>query len=381
MRAEMARVIPPIKLYFPLEDINWIMECIKKILDSGMLTLGEYTKAFENEFASFHQVKHAIAVSSGTSALEIALRCIDMKEGGEVIVPTNTFSATAAAVIFSGGKPVLTGVDRETLCINVQEVEKHLTSRTKAVIVVHIAGLICPDIKKIKELCSDHRVSLIEDDAHAHGSKYDGQSAGSFGIAGCFSFYPTKVMTSGEGGMITTDNAELATKARILRDQGKENFQSNIIVELGYNWRMDEISAAIGLVQLKRLPEIIEKRNNIAKYYDNELSKINSIKPLKKPKNTVHNYYKYVALLDQGIDREKFKERLRARGVRCGGEVYWPLLHMQPIYQKLLGTRKGNFPIAEDVCSRMVALPMYTQMTIEEAEYVIQNIKEVLSEF
>lgn len=375
------REVPPIKLYFPLKDINQIKVYVEKILGSGILTLGENTQAFENEFKSFHQVKHSIAVSSGTSAIEITLRCIGIREGDEVIVPTNTFSATAAAVIFSRGKPVLTDVDPNTLCINAEEIEKHLTSKTKAVIVVHIAGLICPEMRAIDEICMDHHISLVEDAAHAHGSKLDDQFAGSFGDTGCFSLYPTKIITTGEGGMITTNSDEIATKARILRDQGKENFQSNIIVEIGYNWRMNEICAAIGLVQLRRLPEIIERRNKTARYYDHELSKINCIKPLKKPQDILHNYYKYVALLDQGIDREKFKERLRARGVRCGGEVYWPPLHMQPIYQKLLGTGKGDFPLAEDICSRMVALPMYTQMTMEEAEYVVQNIEEVLSEF
>lgn len=373
--------IPSVKLYFPPEDISQIKDYVEGILSSGMLTLGEYTKAFEKQFADFHQIKHSVAVSSGTSALEIALRCIDLKEGDEVILPTNTFSATAAAVLFSGGKPILTDIDPENLCINAQEVRKHLTPKTKAVIVVHIAGLICPAIKTIKKICVDHHISLIEDAAHAHGSKLDDQFAGSFGVAGCFSFYPTKVMTTGEGGMITTKSGKLASKAKILRDQGKENFQSSTIVELGYNWRMDEISAAIGLVQLERLPEIIEKRNKIAKYYDLKLSKVNGITPLEYSQNIVHNYYKYVVVLDKDINREKFKEKLRARNVRCGGEVYWPPLHMQPTYQKLLGTGKGDFPIAEDVCSRMVALPMYTQMTMEEAEYVVHNIKEVSSEF
>jgi perosamine synthetase len=372
--------IPSIRLYFPPEDIRQIKDYVGGILSSGMLTLGEYTKTFEKEFADFHQREHSIAVSSGTSALEIVLRCIGVGEGDEVIVPTNTFSATAATVIFCGGKPVLTDIDPTTLCITAEEVGKHVTSKTKAIIVVHIAGLICPQMRAINEMCMNRHIQLIEDAAHAHGSKLGDQFAGSFSDAGCFSFYPTKVMTTGEGGMITTNSDEIATKAKILRDQGKENFRSNTIVELGYNWRMDEISAAIGLIQLKRLPEIIEKRNKIAKYYDHELNEIVGIKPLTKPKNILHNYYKYVALLGQGFDRENFKEKLRAHGVRCGGEVYWPPLHMQPIYQKLLGTGKGDFPIAEDVCSRMVALPMFPQMTMQEAEYVVQNITEVLSE-
>ncbi len=372
------REIPPIKLYFPPEDIDQIKVYVEKILTSGMLTLGEYTQAFENKFGNFHHVKHSVAVNSGTSALEIALRCSDLGKGGEVLVPTNTFPATVASVVFSGAKPVLTDVNANTLCMDAEDVEKHLTSRTKAVIVVHIAGLVCPEMRAIGELCEDRDISLIEDAAHAHGSQLNGHFAGSFGDAGCFSFYPTKVMTTGEGGMVTTNNDEVATKARILRDQGKENFASSQIVDLGYNWRMNEISAAIGLVQTARLPEIIEKRNKIADYYDEELSRFNGVKALGKARNIVHNYYKYVAILEEDRDRDAFKKRLRTLGVRCGGEVYWPPVHLQPFYQKLLGTRQGDFPISEDVCKRMVALPIYSQMTMEEAKYVIQRIKDVV---
>jgi perosamine synthetase len=187
-------------------------------------------------------------------------------------------------------------------------------------------------------------------------------------------------MTTGEGGMITTDNDKIAEKAKILRDQGKENFNSNIIIELGYNWRLPEISAAIGLTQLKRLPEIIKKRDKIAKYYDKELSKINGIKPLKTPSNILNNYYKYVALLDDGINREKLKEKLRDKGVRCSGEVYWPPLHLQPVYKRLLGTKEGDFPQAEDACKRMICLPIYAQMTMEDAQFVVEKLRETLSE-
>ncbi|MGB9756505.1 MAG: DegT/DnrJ/EryC1/StrS family aminotransferase, partial [Candidatus Bathyarchaeales archaeon] len=167
---------------------------------------------------------------------------------------------------------------------------------------------------------------------------------------------------------------------RILRDQGKENFNSSIIIELGYNWRLPEISAAIGLTQLNRLPEIIERRNEVAKYYDKELSKTSGIKPLRTPPNILNNYYKYVAFLDADIDREKLKEKLRAKGVRCSGEVYWPPLHLQPIYKQLLGTREGDFPQSEDACKRMICLPLYAQMTMEDAQYVVEKLRETLSE-
>jgi len=373
-------VIPPVKPYFPDEDIEQIKKDVEKILQSGMLTLHMYTKEFEERFAELCNVKHAIAVNSGTSALEISLRAIKLKRGDEVIVPTNTFSATAAAVFFAGGKPVLTDIDPDSLCIGMEYVQEHITRRTKGVVVVHIGGLICPEIKKIQEICEDEGLFLIEDAAHAHGSTIDGQYAGSLGDAGCFSFYPTKVITTGEGGMITTNNDNIAKVARILRDQGKESFHSGRIVELGYNWRLPEICAAIGLAQLKRLPEIIEKRNRISKFYDRELERIDSITPLKLPNGVRSCYYKYVCFLDRSTDRDDFKQRLVDKGVRCSGEVYWPTLHLQPVYQKILRCKRGDYPTSEDVCSHMLCLPMYTQMDMSDAEYVIEMIKEVLSE-
>ena len=372
--------IPPAKPYFPQEDIGVILSDVEKILASGMLTLGNYTKHFETEFAKLCNVKRAIAVNSGTSALEIALRAAGLKKGEEVLVPTNTFSATAAVVIFAGGKPVLTDMDAKTLCIDAENVLKYLTSKTRAIIPVHIGGLICPEIRAIKEICEDHNCVLIEDAAHAQGSKIDNRRAGTLGDAGCFSFYPTKVITTGEGGVITTNRKDLAKKAVVLRDQGKENFSSNIIVELGYNWRMSEINAAVGLTQLKRLSEFIEHRSMIAKYYDEKLSGISGIKTRKVPKNIASNYYKYVTFLSPEINRDEFKQKLREKGVKCSGEVYWPPLHMQPIYKRLLRVKVGDFPQSEDACRRMVCLPMYSQMTLDEAEYVVNKIEEVLSE-
>ena len=374
------REIPPLKLFIPQKDIEQIKGDVEKILNSGMLTLGEYTRRFESDYTKLCGVKHAVAVSSGTAALEISLRALGLRDGDETVVPTNTFSSTASVVHFSGGKPVLTDIDPNSLCIDAQNVRKFMTAKTKGVAVVHIGGLVCPDIEEIKETCEEHGLFLIEDAAHAQGSTINGQSAGSLGNAGCFSFYPTKVITTGEGGMITTNDDEVAERARILRDQGKESFHSSIIVELGYNWRLPEISAALGITQLKRLPEIIEKRNKIAQYYDEKLNLLNGIRPLMTSPNIVRNYYKYVAFLDSNIDREKFKEKLREKGVRCGGEVYWPPLHLQPVYRRLLGTNEGDFPMAEDVCRRMLCLPIYVQMTIEEAQYVIERVEETLSE-
>jgi len=379
MRGKNMKEIPPAKPYFPQEDILLIEKDVEKILQSGMLTLGDYTNRFETEFARFCKVRRAVAVNSGTCALEIALRAMSLKKGDQVLVSTNTFSATAAAVIFAGGKPVFTDIDAESLCINSENVQKHLTDKTKGIIAVHIGGLICPEIEAIKEICEDHNLFLIEDAAHAQGSCLDKKLAGSFGDAGCFSFYPTKIMTAGEGGVITTDREELAEAAAVLRDQGKENFSSNIIIEVGYNWRMPEINAAIGLRQLRRLPEFIKRRNEIASYYNGELSKIESLKPLRIPKNALSNYYKYMAFLSPEISRDDLKQRLREKGVKLSGEVYWPPLHMQPVYKRLLKVKEGDFPVAEDACRRMICLPIYSQMTIDEARYVTEKVKDVLS--
>jgi len=372
--------IPPAKPYFPDDDIRLLQEEMGQILRSGMLTLGEYTKSFEAEFAKISGVSHAVAVNSGTSALEIALRSIGLKKTDEVLVPTNTFSATATAVIFAGGRPVLTDIDPRSLCLDAKNIQQHINSKTKAVLAVHVGGLICPEIKKMKEICDDCGVVLIEDAAHAQGSTIDNQPAGSIGQAGCFSFYPTKVMTTGEGGMITTNRNDIATMATVLRDQGKQDFSGNIIIELGYNWRMNEISAAIGLTQLKRLPDFIANRNRIARFYDDKMSRMEGIEPLIKPANIVSNYYKYVVFLSPSISRDNFKQKLRETGVKCSGEVYWPPLHMQPVFQRVLKVNEGEFPVAEDVCKRMVCLPIYSQMNLDEAEYVVQNIETALSE-
>jgi len=376
----MSKVIPPVKPYFPTEDVERIKRDVEVILKSGMLTMGKFTTEFEKLFAESCKVRNAVATNSGTSALEIALRAMGLKSGDNVLVPTNTFTATAAIVFYAGGKPILTDVNPDSLCIDAENIRNRMTKKVKGVIVVHVAGLVCPDIDEIRELCEEEDLFLVEDAAHAHGSSYKGAPAGSLGDVGCFSFYPTKVMTSGEGGMITTNDDETAEKARILRDQGKESFHSSRIVELGHNWRLPEISAAVGITQLKRLGEIVRKRNKIASYYNERLGSLEKIAPRMKPQGIVDNYYKYVAFVGQGVDRDEVKKRLREKGVMCGGEVYWPPLHLQPIYQRLLGTAEGDFPDAEKACKRMLCLPMYTQMPSEDAEYVVDTVSQTLPE-
>lgn len=369
-------VIPGGKPYFFRSDIDQLKEDLDRILTSGMLTLGQYTRDFEAKFANLIGTRYAIAVNSGTAALEIALRAQGLRTGDEVIVPTNTFAATCAAVIRAGVRPVITDISPASMEIDSNILKKAITPKAKGVVAVHIGGLICPDIEIIREICDERNMFLIEDAAHAHGSKFGSKFAGSLGSAGCFSFYPTKVMTSGEGGMITTADEEVAAAAVILRDQGKESFNSNRVVQLGYNWRMPEICAAIGLTQLRRLPEFIENRTAIARMYD---SGIEGVERVLTPANQMNNYYKYTFFLPRNVVREEFKRLCKERGVHYSGEVYWPPLHLQPAFRAYANELDG-YEACEEWGKRMVNPPMFNQMTREQAQTVVQVTTQTLSE-
>lgn len=365
------------KIYFPMEDRKEILGKIDEVLTTGQLTLGKYGKEFENKFAEYVGVKYAVAVNSGTSALEIPLRALDVK-GHSVIVPTNTFFATPASVMHAGAKVIFADIT-DTLCIDVDCVNESITEDTKGVIVVHIGGNVQQDMKGLKDICEDNKLFLLEDAAHAQGSTLDGKKAGSFGDAAAFSFYPTKVMTSGEGGMITTNDENIYKRALVFRDQGKAGFFGNVHTELGYNWRMSEIHAVIGLSQFARLDEFIADRRKAAQIYDKDLRNLKNIKSIKIPSHVKSNYYKYCALLDKGVDRAALKKELKEKySVSLSGEVYELPCHLQPIFKDTLGFKGGEFPVAEDMCGRHVCLPVFATMTEEQAKYVVSSLKEVL---
>ncbi|MFX0152557.1 MAG: DegT/DnrJ/EryC1/StrS family aminotransferase, partial [Candidatus Hodarchaeota archaeon] len=302
--------IPAAKIYFSDEDKEKIIENVRGVLSSGWLTLGDYTKAFENTFAEMHGVQYSIATNSGTSSLEICLRILN-PDNGEVICPTNTFFATPAAVLHAGGQVKFIDIEEEFFSLDPNLLQEAISSKTKVVIIVHIGGIISPKISEIKKICRDNNIILLEDAAHAHGCHLNGEHAGSFGTAASFSFYPTKVITSGEGGMITTNDERINEKARIYRDQGKAGFHGNYHVDLGYNWRLPEINAILGLSQLGRLKEFIERRQMIAKIYDRELKSIPKVYLVSLPNTLSCNYYKYIVLLDKDVDRQNLKKKLR----------------------------------------------------------------------
>lgn len=364
------------KIYFPEDDRKQILYRIDQALSTGQLTLGKYGEEFEERFAAYVGTKFAVAVNSGTGSLEIPLRILGV-EGKTVLVPTNTFFATPAAVLHAGGKIRFVDADPATFSLDVKSLKPSITPDTVGVIVVHIGGIVTPRMAEIQEICKEHGLWLFEDAAHAHGCSYNGQMAGTFGVAASFSFYPTKVITSAEGGMIVTNDEHIANEAKLYRDQGKLNFTQNLHGKLGYNWRMSEPHAIIGLSQFQRLEEFIAARQRIAAIYDEGLADVPGIRSLPVPAECRCNYYKYIALLDNGIDRAKLKKMLREQyAVGLSGEVYELPCHLQPIFQE--GYRKGDFPAAEDICRRHVCLPVYVTMTDEEARYVVSSLKEVL---
>ncbi len=366
--------IPPAKIYFSEKDKSEILNRINESLTSGQLTLGKNTREFEESFAAYLNIKNTVAVNSGTSALEIPLRIFNVKDK-EVLVPTNTFFATVLAVLHAGAKVCFVEADPATFSVDVNDLKNKIGSQTAGVIVVHIGGIVTPRINEIRELCEEHGIFLLEDAAHAHGSAYSGKKAGTFGHAASFSFYPTKLITSGEGGMIASSDEKIKNEAMLFRDQGKVSFTQNLHGKLGYNWRMSEIHAAAGLVHFRNLESFIEERANIARIYDKHLKGGNVITPLKIPEGCRTNYYKYIAMIDKNIDRQILKNHLRDKyDVGLSGEVYETPCHLQPVFKEQF--KEGDFPLAEEICQRHICLPVYQGMKDEDAEYAAFSLKK-----
>jgi perosamine synthetase len=370
------------RVVFPVADREEIAAATAEILSSGMLTLGTYTRQFEAAFAAAHsgpgaspaEVPHAVAVSSGTAALEIALRCVGVS-GRDVVVPANTFYATAAAAVAAGGRLVFADIDAGTFALSPETLIAALTPRTAAVVVVHIGGLVTPDIDELRRICRERGIALVEDAAHAHGATWDGRFAGSFGAAAAFSFYPTKVVTCGEGGMMVTPSGEYADEARIYRDQGKGSFGANHHVRPGYAWRMSELNAVTGLVHLRRMASSIDRRREVAARYTSALAGLDGLAALGEPAGCRSNFYKYIAILPPGSDRARLKREMAdLHEVRLAGEVYDVPLHQQPVFAEFAGPA---LPVTEDMCARHICLPVHSDMTDDEVDQVLAAVTAV----
>jgi len=353
------------------------IQAVTEILKSGMLAQGKVVNEFETAFANYIGVQNAIAVSNGTIALDIALKAIGINPEDEVLVPSFTFTSTANAVLFQGAKPVFVDVDERTFNIDPNDVLEKISDRTKAIIGVHLFGHPF-DVKAIQEICEDYNLYLIEDCAQAHGAEYEDKKVGKSGIAGCFSFYATKNMTTGEGGMITTDSDEIASLCRLLRSHGES--QKYYHTMLGYNYRMTDIQAAIGVAQLRNLDDFNGKRVRHAEYF-NEHLKVSGLTVPYKKKGVKHVYHQYAVTIDEGegfpLSREEFLIYLSDNEIGCA--IHYPLpIHKQPLYQQMGYTDENvRCPVATALSKKILSLPVHPALTEGELLYITETLNNV----
>jgi dTDP-4-amino-4,6-dideoxygalactose transaminase len=358
---------------------NEIDQVIHKVMDKSDFILGEDVSRFEEEFASYCNARFAIGVASGISALEMILRALDIGAGDEVILPANTFIATAAAVTFAGAKPVLVDVRPDTYNIDVSQIESAITPRTQAILPVHLYGQPA-DMDLILQIASKHGLAVIEDACQAHGAVYQGKRVGSIGTAGAFSFYPTKNLGScGDAGMVVTDDIHIAEKVRAMRNCGQRKKYYHELRP--FNYRLDTIQAAILRIKLHYLDTWIGERQRNASYYHTLLDSRKVKLPRELPDRT-HVYHLFVI---QANHRDELQAYLREHDV--GSAIHYPVpIHMQPFYlDERLTFRK--YPITENLCDRILSLPMFPELTNAQIEYVadlvnafVGNLPEELSE-
>lgn len=344
-------------------------QAVLDVLDSGIIAQGPRVKAFEDAFAQMCGVKHAIATTSGTTALHVALLAQGIGEGDEVITSPFTFIASANSVLYVGGRPVFVDIDPKTFNIDPNLIEAAITPRTKAIMPVHLFGLVC-DMQPIQEIAKKHNLALVEDACQSHGATYKGHKAGSFGT-GTFSLYPTKNITSAEGGMITTDSDELDEKARVIRQHGMRRRYYHD--ELGFNFRMTDIHAAIGLEQLKKLDRFNRARQANAAYLNAHLQGV--ITPY-VPEGYVHVFHQYTVRVPDGR-RDALRTYLQEHGV--GSEVYYPVpVHRQSFYVKDLGY-EVSLPEAERAALEVLSLPIHPAVTQADLETIVSAVNEFMS--
>jgi dTDP-4-amino-4,6-dideoxygalactose transaminase len=361
-------------------------KAVVEALRSGWITLGPKTAEFEQKFSEYIGCKYAVAVNSASAALHLAVLDLNLKHGDEVIIPAFTFAATANMVIHGNGVPVIADVDPETFCLDPKSVEKKITKKTRAIIPVHYAGHPA-DLDALREICKRHNLALIEDAATAVGTGYKKKLIGNSDDYVCFSFHPIKNMTTGDGGMVTTNDKDKADRVRLMRLQGmnkeawkrldKNGSWFYEIVAPGLKYNMTDISAALGMVQLKKLPKFNKRRVEIVELYKKLLSKAD-VRFQKIEKTALHSHNLFPVLLgDKYVSaRNEIIEELKE--VSIGANVYYIPLNFHPYYQKNYGWKKGQAPITEDIFSRLVNLPLYPSLTNADVKYVVQHFLSAL---
>jgi len=376
--AAAAKKVAAARPRFPQEDIAAIQAAIGEVLASGRLILGPRTEEFEEAFRTYVGAGHAVAVSTGTAALQIAFRYHGV-QGREVILPTNNFIGVVGAVIAEGGIPVLVDMDPESFCMDADEALSRIGPKTAGIVAVHIAGRIDPAIDRLRKACEERGLFLIEDAAHAHGAALGDRKAGVLAPTACFSFYPTKIVTTGTGGMITTGDAALAKFARSVRHHGVGAGGLDDVVRFGNDWCLGEINAVLGSFQLRRLDENVAHRNRMVGQYRKHLGGYDWLAIPSHPADVRHAYYKFPVLLRDGMDRNRFRRMLWTGHMIENGAIYDPPCHLQPVMRSR-GFAPGAFPKAERALARQVCPPIHSQITPEEVQRVAAAMVEVAAQ-
>lgn len=346
------------------------IDAVRRVLGSGMLAQGRVTKGFEEKFAAYCGVKHAVAVNNGTAALHATLLAAGIGPGDEVIVPAFTFYATASSVSMCGARPVFADVDRKTFTLDPASVQENINPRTKAVTGVHLFGQSF-DIRPILDTCEEKGIFLIEDAAQAHGSEYKDKRVGGIADAACFSFYPTKNMTTGEGGMVTTNDDRIAERVRLIINHGQSEKYRHTV--LGYNYRMTDIGAGIGLAQLAKLESFNRKRQENAHHYDRTISRTGIVRPAVASYSR-HVYHQYAILVEGSPGRDGLAKILGEHGI--GSAIHYPIpLHRQPVYEGI--TKDCSCPVTEYLCDHILSIPVHPGISGEQREYISATINGV----
>jgi dTDP-4-amino-4,6-dideoxygalactose transaminase len=373
----------------PLSDISFDereIDAVTNVLRSKWLTMGEVTQEFERAFADYLGVRHAFAVSNCTAALQLAYRVLGVVPGDEIIMPSLTFVATANAAIVEGAVPVFADITSENdLTVSPADIRSKITSRTRAITVMHYGGNPC-DMDGIMAIAREHNLGVIEDCAHSPGATYHGRMTGTIGDVGCFSFFSNKNMTTGEGGMLTTDRDDLAERIRLLRSHGmttptldrhKGHSFSYDVVDAGYNCRIDEMRSALGLVQLTKLTEANKRRRQVVDLYRELLADHRGLALPFAGRTEGSVFHLMPAVLGVESERQRFMTDMREAGVQTS--IHYPPAHRFTYYQKNLAASGLGLPITERIAERLVTLPLYPSMTLADVEYVVATANQSLS--
>ena len=367
------KMIPVCIPFIGEKELEYVFDCIKT---NWISSKGKYVEEFERGFAEYCGCKYGVSTTSGTTALHLALASIGVGKGDEVIVPAFTMISTVFAVVYCGAKPVLVDAEPETWNIDVSKIEEKITDRTKVIIPVHIYGHPC-DMDPIMKIAEEHDLYVVEDAAEAHGAEYKGRKVGGIGHIGCFSFYANKIITTGEGGMIVTNDEEIAEKAKSLKDLAFSKERRFLHTDLGFNYRMTNIQAAIGLAQLERIDELVERRRKNAHLYNELLKDIEGIRlPIEKEwaKNV---YWMYSILVEDkfGMSRDELMSELEKKGIET--RTFFIPMHVQPVFQNM-GLFKGErYPVAEELARKGLYLPSSSGLSREEIEHICDEIRKI----